>query len=203
MAYQHSSGPDDAMAMLLKAASTFARPSIFRHDALTDADEIFAHSVPTWDHIRCAQNSRVVSGDRKATICKPKRQGEGRTYTSRYRGVHQTFPTKRWEAQFRRNGKPTSLGYFDEEEEAARAYDKMKIWCELHDPKTLKNSTTNFNVSEYQQDIRILEKISQDDLISSLRSYGREQAAVRLLKRKERGALRALSLNPLARSDPN
>lgn len=34
----------------------------------------------------------------------------GRTYTSKYRGVHQTFPTKRWEAQFRRNGKPTSLG---------------------------------------------------------------------------------------------
>jgi hypothetical protein len=25
----------------------------------------------------------------------------GRTYTSKYRGVHQTFPTKRWEAQFR------------------------------------------------------------------------------------------------------
>lgn len=33
-----------------------------------------------------------------------------RVYTSRYRGVHQTFPTRRWEAQFRRNGKPTSLG---------------------------------------------------------------------------------------------
>ena len=27
--------------------------------------------------------------------------GTGRTYTSKYRGVHQTFPTKRWEAQFR------------------------------------------------------------------------------------------------------
>jgi ABC-2 type transport system ATP-binding protein len=35
-----------------------------------------------------------------------------RTYTSRYRGVHQTFPTRRWEAQFRRAGKPTSLGCF-------------------------------------------------------------------------------------------
>ncbi len=28
------------------------------------------------------------------------------------RGVHQTFTTKRWAAQFRRNGKPTSLGTF-------------------------------------------------------------------------------------------
>lgn len=41
---------------------------------------------------------------------KSKSNGAGRTYTSKFRGVHQTFPTKRWEAQFRRNGKPTSLG---------------------------------------------------------------------------------------------
>jgi hypothetical protein len=38
-------------------------------------------------------------------------KGQGsRTYTSKFRGVHQTFPTRRWEAQFRKNGKPTSLG---------------------------------------------------------------------------------------------
>ena len=41
---------------------------------------------------------------------KVKSNNSGRTYTSKFRGVHQTFPTKRWEAQFRRNGKPTSLG---------------------------------------------------------------------------------------------
>lgn len=29
----------------------------------------------------------------------------GRKYTSKYRGVHQTFPTRRWEAQFRKGGK--------------------------------------------------------------------------------------------------
>ena len=32
---------------------------------------------------------------------KAKSANPGRTYTSKYRGVHQTFPTKRWEAQFR------------------------------------------------------------------------------------------------------
>lgn len=34
-------------------------------------------------------------------VAKTKGHLPGRTYTSRYRGVHQTFPTKRWEAQFR------------------------------------------------------------------------------------------------------
>jgi hypothetical protein len=34
-------------------------------------------------------------------VSKAKGQSSGRTYTSKYRGVHQTFPTKRWEAQFR------------------------------------------------------------------------------------------------------
>lgn len=34
-------------------------------------------------------------------VSKAKGQTSGRTYTSKYRGVHQTFPTKRWEAQFR------------------------------------------------------------------------------------------------------
>jgi len=45
-----------------------------------------------------------------AKAVKSKSNSSGRTYTSKFRGVHQTFPTKRWEAQFRRNGKPTSLG---------------------------------------------------------------------------------------------
>ena len=39
------------------------------------------------------------------------------------RGVHQTFPTKRWEAQFRRNGKPTSLGCFDQVSSFIRVLD--------------------------------------------------------------------------------
>ena len=34
-------------------------------------------------------------------VSKTKGPSSGRTYTSKYRGVHQTFPTKRWEAQFR------------------------------------------------------------------------------------------------------
>ena len=194
MANQRISGPVDAMAMLLEAASTFARPSIFVHYPLTDADERLNQTVPDWDHVRNRRTSvirglGVLSSDPKVPVCEPKRQGKGRTYTSRYRGVHQTFPTRRWEAQFRRNGKPTSLGCFDREEEAARAYDRMKLWCQIHEPENLriglKASTINFDVSEYEQDIVHLDGMSQDDLIRSSRRYGREQAAERLSKLKK------------------
>ncbi len=54
--------------------------------------------------------SKMGNAVKMLRAVKTKANGSGRTYTSKYRGVHQTFPTKRWEAQFRRNGKPTSLG---------------------------------------------------------------------------------------------
>ncbi len=47
----------------------------------------------------------------------------------------------------RRNGKPTSLGCFDHEEQAARAYDKMMLWCELHNAAGVKGGITNFDPS--------------------------------------------------------
>jgi hypothetical protein len=80
-------------------------------------------------------------------VTKAAKKSGGRTFTSKYRGVHQTFPTRRWEAQFRRNGKPTSLGCFDHEEQAARAYDKMMLWCELHNAAGVKGGITNFDPS--------------------------------------------------------
>ena len=192
MAKQYTSGANDAMAVLLEAASTFERPSIYQHATVSKDDEGLSLTVPAWSHIRRAmelKRSRIVSNDVKVIIGKPKSRTTGRNYTSRYIGVHQTFPTKRWEAQFRRNGKPTSLGCFDEEEEAARAYDKMKIWCQFHDPKTLKVGTTNFDVGEYEPDIGVLKRISQDDLIHSLRSYGCKQAAERHSRQKRENRL--------------
>ncbi|KAG2449155.1 hypothetical protein HYH02_005902 [Chlamydomonas schloesseri] len=118
---------------------------------------------------------------------KSKANGSGRTYTSRYRGVHQTFPTKRWEAQFRRNGKPTSLGCFDHEEEAARAYDKMMLWCELHNAAGVKSGITNFDPQEYEKEFAWLQSITQDELIETLRSEGRRQAAHRMMRQKREG----------------
>ncbi|KAL4858531.1 Secretory carrier-associated membrane protein 1 [Chlorella vulgaris] len=103
--------------------------------------------------------ARQVGKVTKAT----KAKSGGRTFTSKYRGVHQTFPTRRWEAQFRRNGKPTSLGCFDHEEQAARAYDKMMMWCELHNATGVKG-ITNFDSSEYESEMAALQRCTQDDL---------------------------------------
>lgn len=122
-------------------------------------------------------------------IIKAKGHGNGRTFTSKYRGVHQTFPTKRWEAQFRRNGKPTSLGCFDHEEEASRAYDKMILWVDLH--ATIagnKPGITNFDKAEYSQQMAYLRAVSQDDLMNALRLQGRSQAAKRMMRSKRPGS---------------
>ncbi|KAI8463483.1 MAG: hypothetical protein J3K34DRAFT_526974 [Monoraphidium minutum] len=106
--------------------------------------------------------------------------GSGRTFTSRFRGVHQTFPTRRWEAQFRRNGKPTSLGCFDREEDAARAYDRMMLWVEMHGAGVAaKAGVTNFDVAQYAEDLPWLAGVTQDELIDALRTEGRKQASAR------------------------
>lgn len=143
-------------------------------------------SVPTMQRVVHNKDTSLMRHPmQKATkSLKSKSAGGGRQYTSKYRGVHQTFPTRRWEAQFRRAGKPTSLGCFDREEEAARAYDKMMMWCDIHNTAGVKGGITNFDQTEYDKEVAWLQQISQDELIEQLRSDGRKQAAKRMLKQK-------------------
>ena len=56
------------------------------------------------------------------TINKPYKKKKG-AY-SKYRGVTWEKSIKKWKAQIRINGLQTKIGYFDDEIEAAKAYDK-------------------------------------------------------------------------------
>ena len=183
-------------------------PPIFRRSKSDDDDDDEDLGVPGWPgdptyrkRANTSGQGRENAGSKKPSeagvrqsvhkVARQKGVSSGRTYTSKYRGVHQTFPTRRWEAQFRRNGKPTSLGCFDHEEEAARAYDRMMVWCELHGQdsrggakgtgiKAQAGFTTvplNFDYGEYESDFERLRHVTQDDLVQNLRRQGRLQAA--------------------------
>jgi hypothetical protein len=54
-----------------------------------------------------------------------------------------------------------TTGCFDLEEEAARAYDKMMLWCELHNTAGVKGGITNYDASEYEKDLGWLQTVSQ------------------------------------------
>ena len=75
--------------------------------------------------------------------------------------LHHTTDLRQHTHVLRRNGKPTSLGCFDHEEEASRAYDKMMLWCELHHSTGVKGGITNFDPAEYEADIPWLQSITQ------------------------------------------
>eukprot|EP00890_Picochlorum_soloecismus_P004722 jgi/Picsp_1/5250/NSC_02612-R1_protein len=192
-------------------------PDIFRRD-FSKTEQIATEagiSVPSWEELKkknrgpSSVNARLaklratemfqqaiqVEGvdkirERKSPKKTGRQKSRVRGYSSQYRGVYRTHPTRRWEAQFRRNGKPTSLGCFDEEEQAARAYDRMMIWCELNKSKLTKTGIPNFDPEEYAADIEWLQEISQDDLLEHLRSEGRRQASKHRQKQPRRSSKR-------------
>lgn len=129
--------------------------------------------------VTIVQSDASSIGNTKGLVKWGKNQVSGKPFTSRFRGVHRTVPTKRWEAQFRKDGKPTSLGCFDTEESAARAYDRMMLWCELHQKNGGKPCVTNFDPEDYKADVMWLQSISQEELLQDLRREGREEAATR------------------------
>lgn len=93
--------------------------------------------------------------------------------SSRFRGVSRHRWTGRfeahlwdkgsWNATQRKKGKQVYLGAYDEEESAARAYDlaALKYWG----PSTY----TNFPVSDYEKEIEIMQTVTKEEYLASLR----------------------------------
>jgi len=105
------------------------------------------------------------------------------THTSQYRGVIWHLGDRRWQVQFKHNKKQIHVGYFDEEEDAGRAYDRMMVWLQLHgivinkrgggvhDSSNIKASL-NFAYDEYKGEFDELRRMTQDELVQKLRQEG-------------------------------
>jgi hypothetical protein len=62
----------------------------------------------------------------------------------------------------------------------------MMLWCELHHASGIKGGITNFDPTEYEHELALLQQISQDELVAILRSDGRRQAAARTIQKAKR-----------------
>ncbi|KAL6190021.1 hypothetical protein ACLB2K_036422 [Fragaria x ananassa] len=93
--------------------------------------------------------------------------------SSRFRGVSRHRWTGRYEAHLwdkgswnptqRKKGKQVYLGAYDEEESAARAYDlaALKYWG--------TSTFTNFPVSDYEKEIDLMNTLTKEEYLASLR----------------------------------
>ncbi|XP_038977492.1 AP2-like ethylene-responsive transcription factor At1g16060 [Phoenix dactylifera] len=70
-----------------------------------------------------------------------------------------------WNTTQRKKGKQVYLGAYDEEEAAARAYDlaALKYWG----PTTI----TNFPVSDYENEIQIMQNVTKEEYLASIRRH--------------------------------
>ncbi|XP_027775133.1 AP2-like ethylene-responsive transcription factor At1g16060 [Solanum pennellii] len=93
--------------------------------------------------------------------------------SSRFRGVSRHRWTGRYEAHLwdkaswnvtqKKKGKQVYLGAYDEEESAARAYDlaAIKYWG--------TTTFTNFSISDYEKEIEIMQNMTKEEHLASLR----------------------------------
>ncbi|KAK1440816.1 hypothetical protein QVD17_06648 [Tagetes erecta] len=124
-----------------------------------------------------AVETRRAKRRRDVTLNPGQQSGQGSPTTvkrsSKFRGVSKHRWTGRYEAHLwdklswnvtqKKKGKQVYLGAYDEEESAARAYDlaALKYWG----PSTF----TNFPVSDYEKEITIMQTVTKEEYLASLR----------------------------------
>jgi hypothetical protein len=99
------------------------------------------------------------------------REASSKTSGKKFTGVSLDKRTGRWRAECKIDGKRTSLGSFDSEEEAARAWDRIQLWaCKAHGKKEEDVKNLNFPFSDYSDDeVTALQGLTQEEVIKKLR----------------------------------
>lgn len=93
----------------------------------------------------------------------------------RFRGVTKHKRTQRYEAHIWECKKQIYLGGFDSEILAAKSHDIMAIRC-----KGANCEILNYELSDYEEMVPLVERLSREDIISALRNYSKAQTAIRI-----------------------
>jgi len=153
-------------------------PGADAHVAPREPATTAAQGQPRAQHPRRQQQSGGGGGDDGCSAAGEvamARQDHKRT--SQNRGVTWARDKQKWHVQFKHNHKNAYLGNYIIEEDAARAYDRMMVWFELHgvvrnkpggyrvhDSSILKASL-NFAYDDYEGEFGELRRMAQDEVV--------------------------------------
>jgi hypothetical protein len=85
----------------------------------------------------------------------------------------------RWQVQCQIGGKQTKLGSFGSEGEAARAWDRIRLWSCKASGKKKEEVHLNFHLSDYTDDeVAALQELRQEEVIQKLRRAAKQTSRV-------------------------
>lgn len=128
------------------------------------------------------KKSTVAAGTQKKKNAPPSSVANGTTASpvvkQSFTGVSHHRLTQRWEASLWLRGRQLYLGGFDNQENAAHAYDLAALACKG------PNATTNFPASDYKEQLKDVEGFSCEEVVAYVR---RRSTAFSRGKSKYRG----------------